>query len=98
MTGTNADGNTSLHVAAFLCRTDVVSLFLEKGASTTAKNGRSETPIDVVSGAWSKELGDFYAGIASSAGFRIDLKQVEQDRPKMAQMLSEHRIANEKGK
>lgn len=89
LTRSNADGNTPLHVAAFLCRTEVVRLLLKKGASTAAKNSRGETPIDVVSGAWSKELGNFYSAIAASSGFKIDLKRIEQDRPKIVELLRE---------
>ena len=88
--GTNSDGNTPLHVAAFLCRTDVVKLFLEKGTSPLKKNNIGETAIDVVSGAWSKELGDFYMAIATSSGFKLDLKQIEQSRPTIAELLRSH--------
>jgi YVTN family beta-propeller protein len=89
LTRSNADGNTPLHVAAFLCRTEVVRFLLKKGASTAAKNSRGETPIDVVSGAWSKELINFYLAIAASSGFKIDLKRIEQDRPKIVELLRE---------
>ena len=85
--GTNADGNTALHVAAFMCRTDVVRLLREKGASTTATNGRGESPIDVVSPAWGMELSDFYSGVAASSGFKLDLKRIEQDRPRIVAQL-----------
>jgi hypothetical protein len=67
----------------------VVRFLLKKGASTAAKNSRGETPIDVVSGAWSKELINFYLAIAASSGFKIDLKRIEQDRPKIVELLRE---------
>ncbi|MCX6381617.1 MAG: ankyrin repeat domain-containing protein [Armatimonadetes bacterium] len=81
------DGNTPLHIAAFLCRTEIVQLLLEKGAAPLAKNNRKETPIDVVSGAWSKPLGEFYAAIASSEGYQADLKRIEEECPQIAKML-----------
>lgn len=85
----NEDGNTPLHVAAFLCRADIVQMLLDKGASTAAKNERGETPIDSVSGPWNSQLAGFYAGLGSVAGVPIDLKQMEAQRPKIAQLLRE---------
>jgi len=87
---TNRDGNTPLHVAAFLCRTDVVKLLLEKGASTSKRNGRRETAIDVVSGEWSNELGEYYSAIAAGSGFEIDLKEIEKLRSQIAGLLRDH--------
>jgi hypothetical protein len=84
---TNSDGNTPLHVAAFLCRTEIVQLLLEKGASVSQKNSRGETPVGVVSGEWGDGVANFYKAIASGTGIPIDLKQIEQDRPKMARLL-----------
>ena len=90
VSGPNEDGNTPLHAEAFLCRTDIVNLLLEKGAAVTAKNRKGETPIDVVSGKWSKELGDFYTGLGAATGSKINLKQIEQNRPKIAKLLCAH--------
>jgi YVTN family beta-propeller protein len=85
--GSNADGNTPLHAAAFLCREEVVKLLLEKGASLTAKNNNGETPVDVVSGQWNQGLADFYTAIGTGINQKLDLKQIEKDRPKMAERL-----------
>ena len=85
--GTNQDGNTALHVAAFLCRKGIVQLLLDNGASVHIKNGRSETPADVVSGAWSKELSDFYSLVGDSVGLKLDLDLIRRDRPEIAEML-----------
>jgi Ankyrin repeats (3 copies) len=83
---TNRDGNSPLHIAAFLCRQEIVQLLLENGASVSQKNDRGDTPIDGVSGPWNDGLANFYRSLASG-GIPIDLKQVEQDRPKMAELL-----------
>jgi ankyrin repeat protein len=85
--GSNADGNTPLHAAAFLCREEVVKLLLDKGASLKAKNNNRETPIDVVSGKWNQGLADFYTAIGTGINQKLDLKQIEKDRPKMAELL-----------
>ncbi|WP_394794222.1 ankyrin repeat domain-containing protein [Armatimonas sp.] len=83
----NDDGNTPLHIAAFFCRAELVELLLKNGAELNRKNPRGETAAAIVSGAWSKGLGDFYAGIADSVGIKLDLKQIEQGRPRIIQRL-----------
>jgi hypothetical protein len=49
----------------------------------TAKNNNGEMAIDVVSGKWDQGLADFYTGINQ----KLDLKQIEKERPKMAERL-----------
>jgi YVTN family beta-propeller protein len=88
--GTNTDGNTPLHTAAFLCREPVVKLLLENGADTTKKNNRGETPLDAVSGTWTTDLANFYTLVGTAIGEQLDLKQIETDRPKIAQLLRDH--------
>lgn len=85
----NADGNTPLHAAAFLCHEDVVKLLLEKGASLSVKNNNGQTPQDVVSGAWDQGLAEFYTAIGTGINQELDLKRIQQDRPKMAKLLRE---------
>ena len=85
----NRDGNSPLHVAAFLCRHDVVNLLLDHGADLKVKNRRQESPIDVVSAEWSEGLADFYQAIARDAGIELNLKQIENDRRQLAKTLSE---------
>jgi len=87
---TNRDGNTPLHVAAFLCRTDVVQLLLDKGGDVNKRSNRRETPVDVVSGKWSGELAAFYNGIAGATRIKLDLKHIESERPRIAQLLQKH--------
>lgn len=93
---TNRDGNTPLHIAAFLCREEVVKLLLEKGASTSQKNSRGETPVDVVSGNWDDELANFYRLIRESSGLELNLDQIESQRPKIAKILTESTIVEDK--
>ncbi|MCX6368191.1 MAG: ankyrin repeat domain-containing protein [Armatimonadetes bacterium] len=84
---TNDDGNTPLHLAAFFCRTELVDLLLKNGAELNRKNPRGETAAATVSGAWSKGLADFYAGVGASAGVTLDPKYLEQERPKIVTRL-----------
>jgi len=87
---TNEDGNTPLHVAAFMGRTEIVQLLLAKGASITQRNGRRETAIDTVSGAWSDGLADFYKRLNQSATHKVDLEQIQKARPQLTKLLREH--------
>lgn len=84
---TNRDGNTALHVAAFMCRREVVEILLKHGASTTARNHRRESPLDTVTGEWSKGLADFYQYLSTSAGLGLDLKMIQKQRPQIAELL-----------
>ena len=86
----NEDGNTALHVAAFMCRTEIVQLLLSKGASVTQRNGRRERAIDTVSGAWSEGLAGFYRSLNTSATNKVDLEQIQKLRPQIAKLLREH--------
>lgn len=83
----NDDGNTPLHIAAFFCNQRMVDLLLKHGADPTRKNQRGETAAGIVTGAWSPGLADFYTGIGEVVGLTLNLKQIEQERPKLAQRL-----------
>ncbi len=87
---TNRDGNTALISAAFMCRTDVVRLLLKKGASTSHKNNRGESVIEIMSRPWNDELAGFYTGLAQLTGVKVDLDRLQQERPKIAELLREH--------
>ncbi|MEK6249880.1 MAG: hypothetical protein N2C12_16970, partial [Planctomycetales bacterium] len=79
-----------LHVAAFLCRSEIIQQLLEHGGVTSLKNDRGETPIDVVSSTWSKELADFYTMNGGLEGLELDLERMQRERPKIAKILREH--------
>ncbi len=90
VTVTNRDGNTPLHTAAFLCRTDIVKLLLEKGAPVNQRNNRKESPLDVVSGRWSEDLEKFYTFIEGTSDLDLDLKRIQEERPRIVQLLNNH--------
>ncbi|MCH2064286.1 MAG: ankyrin repeat domain-containing protein [Roseibacillus sp.] len=85
----NRDGNTPLHLAAFLCREDMVEFLLRHGASLTKKNDREEAAVDTVSGGWSDGLRQFYEGIIRGSNLGLDVKKIEKQRPVVARMLRE---------
>ena len=87
-----ADGNTALHIAAFLAHEELVELLLDKGAPVRAKNGRGETPLDVVSADWSPQLEQTYRTIGELVGIELDLARIKPERPKVAELLSKHAV------
>lgn len=92
----NRDGNTPLHLAAFLCRTEMVDYLLEHDASLSKKSDRGETPVDVVSSDWNDGLGRFYQSISDGANLGLDLEEIQRLRPKIAKQLRDHAAAASK--
>ena len=80
----NRDGNTALHNAAFMCRSEIVSALLKNGASPTTRNHRRESPIDVVSGDWSKSLGDLYRYLNTVVAHKTNLEKLHEQRKGVA--------------
>ena len=83
----NRDGNTPLHVAAFMGRFEIVNLILSKGANLKILNNRKETPIDVVSGEWTDELAGFYRLLNGLTTNKVDLHEIRKARPRMEKLL-----------
>ena len=86
----NRDGNTALHNAAFMCRSEIVSALLKHGASTTIRNHRRESSIDVVSGDWSKSLGDLYRYLNTVVAHKTNLEKLHEQRKDMVMQLRKH--------
>ncbi len=85
----NRDGNTPLHLAAFLCREDMIEFLLANGASLTKKNQRGEAAVDTVSGQWSSGLRQFYEGVIGGSNLDLNIDSIQQRRPKVALLLRE---------
>lgn len=83
----NRDGNTALHTAAFMCRSGIVKTLLENGAPATLRNHRRELPIDVVSGDWSKPLGDLYRFLNTFVANKTKLEELPAQRKEMTTQL-----------
>ena len=85
----NRDGNTPLHLAAFLCREDMIEFLLANGASLTKKNQRGEAAVDTVSGQWSSGLRQFYEGVIGGSNLDLNVDLIQKQRPKVAELLRE---------
>ena len=85
--GQNRDGNTPLHVAAFLCHQRLVKLLLNHDASTEIRSVRGERPVDTVLGDWSPELAGLYQFIGHLTSQDLDVEVIRQARPTVAALL-----------
>jgi hypothetical protein len=77
--------------AAFLCRTDLVDLFLERGAALISRSERGESPVDVVSSPWSDDLAGFYTVLSEAGNLGLDLESIRKLRPRVAELLRDHK-------
>ena len=86
---TNNEGSTALHTAAFFCKTEIVNLLLENGADKTIKNNYGATPLMSVEGPFEDVKGVYIMmeKQLSPMGFSLDLQQIEETRPQVAQIL-----------
>jgi len=84
---TNNDGSTALHMAAFFGHIEIVKALLDKGANVNVRNQRSETPLDTVKDAWSKELEGIYRAIGGALKLELDLEKIKAARPEIAAVL-----------
>ena len=74
----------------FMAEASEVRLLLEKGASTSHRNNRGETVIEIMSRPWNDELAGFYTGLGNLTGLKVDLDRLKQERPKIAELLRRH--------
>jgi len=82
------DGSTALHMAAFFGHVEIVQALVDKGAELNIRNDRSETPLDTVEDAWSKELEGIYKAIGGALKLELDLEKIKAARPKIAALLA----------
>lgn len=85
----NNEGSTALHSAAFLCRTEIVEMLLDNGADKNIKNNYGSTALESVAAPFSNVKGiyDIFSKDLGPLGLKLDYKQLEMTRPKIAEML-----------
>ena len=83
------DGATALHVASFFGRVELVQTLLEKGADKTVKTNDGATALASVDGAFEevRPVYEFLEGLLAPAGFKLDYDLLQENRPKIAEML-----------
>lgn len=85
----NNDGATALHVAAFFCRIEMVQLLLDANADRSAKNNFGATAREtvIVPFADVKPIYEMIQLQLEPLDIRINLKEIEKNRPVVAMML-----------
>jgi ankyrin repeat protein len=85
----NSEGSTALHAAAFFGRIEIVQMLLDAGADKTIKNNYAATPRQSVTVPFT-EMKPVYETIRQQLeplGLKLDLKELEINRPVIAMML-----------
>lgn len=91
--GRNRDGNTALHLAIFLGHAGTAELLIKNGADVNIKNGDDATSIDILAVPW--EMTQF---LSKTLGIKLEQKQVEAGRAKIAEMLNVKSSNSSEGK
>lgn len=83
------DGATALHVASFFGRVELVKALLEKGADKTVKTNDGASALDSVSSSFEevRPVYEFLEGLLAPVGFKLDYDLLQENRPKIAEML-----------
>lgn len=76
--------------SAFLYRTELVVLLLEKGADIRARNNKGETPLDLMAVAWGPELENASTLLARALHLELDHETLKRNRPMVADLLRKH--------
>ena len=85
----NNEGSTALHAAAFFGRIEIVQMLIDAGADKTIKNNYAATPRQSVTVTFT-EMKSVYETIQQQLeplGLKLDLKELEINRPVIAMML-----------
>lgn len=85
----NNDGSTALHSAAFFCHLEIVQMLIDAKADKTLKNNYGATARESVMAPFSdmKPIYQLMQQQLEPLGIKIDLAEVENNRPVVAMML-----------
>jgi ankyrin repeat protein len=88
----NNTGGTSLHIASFFCRHDIVELLLKSGADHNRRNGQQLTPFEVVTIEWDEKMEGVYRHVYGSLNMEFDVGLTRQTRKRIADILKAHTV------
>lgn len=85
----NNDGSTPLHTAAFFGRIEIVQMLIDAHADKTIKNKYGATPRETVTPPFAevKSIYDMMQQQLGPLGLKLDMTQLEKNRPVIAMML-----------
>lgn len=86
---TNNGGSTPLHIAALLCRTEIVDALLNNGADKNVLNKAGRTALETVAGPFDdfKGIYDRIGKDLRPLGLKLDYERIKSTRPRIAEML-----------
>ena len=85
-------GSTPLHLATFFGRIDHVEMLLAAGADASREDAGGDTALKVAAAPFEDDLPTYeaMARALKKRGLELDLKRIEQDRAKIADILEAH--------
>ncbi|MDT0642803.1 ankyrin repeat domain-containing protein [Zunongwangia sp. F363] len=85
----NNDGSTPLHTAAFFGRVEIVQMLIDAHADKTLRNNFGATPRETVAGPFSdmKPIYEMMQQQLAPLGLKLDMEQLQKNRPVIAMML-----------
>ena len=81
MSLTDGEGNTALHMAAFLGHTDIVRALLKVGADPAVRNHLGFSSVDNVAVKWSSGLEAYYHNVEKVLNTSLDQERIRSERP-----------------
>ena len=85
---TDAQGNTALHMAAFLGYTTLVRDLLAAGANPAIRNRLGFNAADLVAITWNPGLEAYYLGVEKVLKTPVDLARIRAERPSILKLLT----------
>ena len=89
---TDGEGNTALHMAAFLGHTDIVRALLKVGADPAVRNHLGFSSVDNVAVKWSSGLEAYYHNFEKVLNMSLDLERIKAERLRIVKLLSASNI------
>ncbi len=81
-----------MHLATFFGRVELVKMLLAAGADATRENASGDTALAVAAAPFEDDLPTYeaMARALKKRGLELDLKQIERDRGRIAEVLATH--------
>lgn len=85
----NRDGSSAIHVAAFFCRVEMVQLLVDAKVDQSKRNNFGVTALESISGPFAdvKPVYEMLQAQLGPLGLKLDLAEIEKNRPVVADIL-----------
>lgn len=85
---TDRQGNTAMHMAAFLGHAPIVKRLLDYGCNPRVRNSYGATPSDNVTLRWTPSLEEYYREVGDRLELELDLARIRAARPEIERLLA----------